>query len=1129
MEYSEDIKHYFSEIAKKVKYAYDFAETVRKVGYDPEDKVEILVAENMVQRVESLLSTIVPQIKNSGFIERVEGLEKDFGLQDWRVAFTVALEVAQEKFCKFENKKEAVEVGLRTGLAYLTNGVVASPLEGFTRLELKKTKKGEDYFALYFSGPIRSAGTTAVCVFVALADYVRKKMGYAAYDATDEEANRMVTELMDFHERVTNLQYLPSEEEIRFMVKHSPIQIEGEPTEKYEVSNYKDLERVEGNIIKNGVCLVMAEGLTQKAAKFWGKFSKWYKDFDMKSWSFLDKFVKLQKDIKAKGEKSKDESKKLTPNYTFIKDLVAGRPVFTHPLSKGGFRLRYGRSRVSGFSAQAVHPATMFVVNRFIASGTQLKVERPGKAAICMSCDSIEGPIVKLKDGSVVFIENEDLAKKYFKDIEEILYLGDILINYGDFYNRAHVLAPPGYCVEWWAVETGILKKNLDVDEAIKLCKEEKTPLYPRYVFHWADITKKQFKSLVEWLRKGDIESEKIILPFVYDIKLEVSDENPKRVLEILGVPHKVVSKEHVVIEGEWAKAFLFSVGGTGLFTINVDKYPNVLTILEKLSGVKIHDKSGTFIGARMGRPEKSRMRKLTGSPQVLFPVGKEGGRLRSFQSALEKGFIKAQFPSKFCEKCNSETVYNICEICGSKTKQNNNSEFSYETKEVDIKHLFDCAFKKLGTRNCPPLIKGVRGTSNKDHTPEHLVKGILRAKHGLYVNKDGTIRYDMTEMPLTHFKPKEIRTSVKNLKKLGYNEDVYGNELKSEDQILELKPQDIVLPSCPDTLDEKADDVLFRISQFIDELLIKLYGLNPFYKLKNGEGLVGQLVIAMSPHTCAGIIGRIIGFSDLQGLLAHPYFHSFMRRDCDGDEAGIMLLMDALLNFSRKYLPAHRGANQDEPLVLTSRLIPAEVDDMVYDMDIVDRYPLEFYEAALDFKMPFDIKIKRVADVLNTEKQYSGMMFTHDTMNINNSVKCSSYKSIPTMKEKVTSQMDIAEKLRAVDEVDVARLVIERHFMRDIKGNLRKFSMQQFRCVECNEKYRRPPLVGKCLKCGGKLIFTIAEGSVIKYLEPSMELAEKYELPSYLRQTLELTKRRIESVFGKDKEKQEGFVKWFR
>jgi DNA polymerase II large subunit len=131
-------------------------------------------------------------------------------------------------------------------------------------------------------------------------------------------------------------------------------------------------------------------------------------------------------------------------------------------------------------------------------------------------------------------------------------------------------------------------------------------------------------------------------------------------------------------------------------------------------------------------------------------------------------------------------------------------------------------------------------------------------------------------------------------------------------------------------------------------------------------------------------------------------------------------------------------------------------------------------------------------------------------------------------MEEKMEGQMKLAEIIRAVNESGVAKLVIEKHFLKDIKGNLRKFSMQQFRCVKCNEKFRRPPLIGKCPKCNGRIIFTISEGSIIKYLGHSIRLAEYYNLPPYLQHSLELTKRRIESVFGKDKEKQEGLTKWF-
>ena len=157
--------------------------------------------------------------------------------------------------------------------------------------------------------------------------------------------------------------------------------------------------------------------------------------------------MEIQKKVKAKDEGSDG---KIPPVYTFIEDLVAGRPVLAYPLAPGGFRLRYGRSRISGYSSTSIHPATMHVLKKYIASGTQLKIERPGKATAVTVCDTIEGPIVKLNDDRVLSLDSEAVARKFSEDIKEILFLGDILISYGDFYNRAHSLVPPGYCEEWW-------------------------------------------------------------------------------------------------------------------------------------------------------------------------------------------------------------------------------------------------------------------------------------------------------------------------------------------------------------------------------------------------------------------------------------------------------------------------------------------------------------------------------------------------------------------------------------------------------------------------------------------------------------------------------------------------------
>ncbi len=1164
METSKDMQGYFENLDEEVKKAYSIANKARLKGYDPDKRVEIILAKNMAERVEGLISVVAPQIVKRGIPERIIELEKQYGSQDWRVAFIVALEVAQKKFCDFEDEREAMEVGLRIGLAYLTNGVVASPLEGFTRLVLKKRRDGNPYFSLYFSGPIRSAGTTANCAFVALADYVRQKMGYKEYDPSEQEIKRMVTEVTDFHERITNLQYFPSEEEVDFMIRNLPVQIDGDPSEKIEVSNYKNLDRIESDRIRNGVALVIGEGLTQKSAKFYGKFERWKKDFGIESMDFLEDFVKLQKSIKAKEKKKEESGDRIKPDYTYIKDIVAGRPVLTHPLCKGGFRLRYGRGRTSGLSSTSIHPATMVVLENYIANCTQLKVERPGKSTVLSVNDSLEGPIVKLNNENVLFLESEEQAKKYVKDVKEILFLGDILVSYGDFLNRAHVLVPPGYCEEWWirelekkaneslvSEEVGLdlplskklfqypLTTKISFDHAYNISKQFRVPLHPRFTFHWKDINHKEFLVLVDWLNKAIIKRDesKIILPLSY--KLEDANINPKRVLELLGVPHIVVSRENVLIDKDWAKALMASLGffNEGLdvkeIVKSVSERKDVLEIVNSLSEIILRDKSGISIGARMGRPEKAKIRKLTGSPHVLFPVGEEGGRLRCFQSAMDLGKVNADFPDRYCNDCKIDTIYPVCENCGKETSlresKTNFGDLTYKKKDIDIRYYLEKAKNHLGIKQIPDLVKGVRGTSNEEHIPENLAKGLLRATRELFVNKDGTIRYDMTEMAVTHFKPAEIGTSVKKLRELGYVKDIYGEELVHEGQVLEIKPQDVILPACRDSDQEGADVVLFRVSKFIDDILERFYKMEKFYNLKNKEDIVGHLVIALAPHISAGIVGRIIGFSRTQGCYAHPYWHCAQRRDCDGDENCVFLLMDGLLNFSRKYLPSHRGGVQDSPLILTSNLISTEVDDMIFDMDCVWRYPLDFYEACQQYKMPWEVDMEKVGDRLGTEKQYEKFGFTHDVSNMNHGVRCSAYKFLPTMQEKVLGQMDLAERIRAVNESDVAKLVIERHFIRDIRGNLRKFSMQQFRCVKCNDKYRRPPLLGKCLRCGGKLIFTISEGSIAKYLRPSIEISDKYELPDYTKQVLDLVKMHIESVFGKEDDRQQSLGNWFK
>src|SRR3989338_11487904 len=100
------MNEYHKTIMDHVNLAYDTATRARYRGLDPVDSVEIPLAKNMAERVEGLITAVAPQIKNAGIVERIYELEKTYSKLDWRVAFIIAREVAEEKFCKFKDKIE---------------------------------------------------------------------------------------------------------------------------------------------------------------------------------------------------------------------------------------------------------------------------------------------------------------------------------------------------------------------------------------------------------------------------------------------------------------------------------------------------------------------------------------------------------------------------------------------------------------------------------------------------------------------------------------------------------------------------------------------------------------------------------------------------------------------------------------------------------------------------------------------------------------------------------------------------------------------------------------------------------------------------------------------------------------
>ncbi len=152
-------------------------------------------------------------------------------------------------------------------------------------------------------------------------------------------------------------------------------------------------------------------------------------------------------------------------------------------------------------------------MNHTIVVGTQIKIDIPGKGATVAFVDSIDTPIVRLKNGNVVKIRNVKHGIEIKNEIEKILHLGDILISFGDFLENNAQLVPSGYVEEFWIEE---LKQKIEkyepddqylkqfliriptIDEALKISLDFQIPLHPHYLYFWDKISSEELVQLLE-------------------------------------------------------------------------------------------------------------------------------------------------------------------------------------------------------------------------------------------------------------------------------------------------------------------------------------------------------------------------------------------------------------------------------------------------------------------------------------------------------------------------------------------------------------------------------------------------------------------------------------------------------
>jgi DNA polymerase II large subunit len=1123
---------YFDILKKEFQKANKIAEIARSKGFDSRDYIEIKPAPDLASRVEGIIGL-------AGLSDIIKA--NSSGKTREELAFEMVKQICTSD--RFGSPEQRLLLSARVGLAILTEGIVVAPTEGIQGVALHKNADGSDYAAILYAGPIRGAGGTSAALSVALVDYGRRLLNIGAYKPQQSEIERYIEEIQIYN-TVAKLQYNPPEEDLRTILENCPVCVDGLPTEDVELGVHRNIKRLDSsgkeeyisNRVRGGVALVLCEGIAQKAKSV----LKHTKNAGL-DWSWLNSIIRIDKLKTSDASAGKDQH--------FLQELVAGRPILAYPNHSGSFRMRYGRSRYTGIAAKGFNPASMILLGEFIACGTQLKIDKPGKGCVAAPVDTIEGPFVKLESGEALRVNTAEQAYAVKDKVKKIISVGDILITYGDFKKSNTPLQPTSYVEEYWeaqAAKAGLPNaKAKSFKEAYEISMKYGIPMHPLFIYEYSDISSQELATLVESVRKAKINPSTSNIFSIDSIEIEKVD-GLADILERLCVPH-FEKASTITISGDYAQSLIAELGflnsGTLDFSkvIDIDVQKSALEIVNYNSTFKVMRRS-TRIGARIGRPEKAKERMMKPAPNSLFPISEFGGKERSLFKAYM--FEKSKFDNRgidieiaryrcekgreliagpYCRKhncrahvericvaCGRASDNEVCPYCGSKTS-------SFEARHIDLLKLIDEALANLKVSGVPKNLKGVKGMINRDRVVEPLEKGILRALYNVHTFKDGTCRFDATDMPITHFYPREAGVSIEKLAELGYTEDYMHNKLESPDQLVELKHQDVII-------NRRGAEFLLKVSQFVDSLLEKFYGLEPFYKAKTIDDMIGHLVITLSPHTSAGILNRVIGFTDANVGFGHPYTISARRRNCDGDEDTMMLLMDALLNFSRDYLPTTIGGTMDAPLILTINVDPSEVDDEVHEMEVTSSYGIDFYDKTFAYPQPSEVSVETVKNRLGSERAYSEIMFTHMTSAnaIQSAPKRSTYTSLNTMAEKVEAQFKLVDMLCSIDKQDAARKLILSHFIPDLIGNMHSYSKQTFRCISCNAKYRRVPLIGKCTRCGGKLVLTISKGGIEKYLTMAITLAQRYNLEPYIQQRLKLIKDEIDNIFSTAQEESE-------
>jgi len=1052
----------------------DYANKCKLNSQDYDTSISSIYAETILQRVNYFIP--IPSIIND-----LEDLIKRKVPRIQQI-YILINKLSTNQYELNKSNLQLIEIGIRLALAIQVEGVSSSPEEGLKEVKEIINLDGSIGIELIFTGCIRGAGSSSQLICLIVADYLRLKFGYAKYLVEDDEIERYVIEIFKFS-KIHPRQKQPSSDQIKYIVKNCSICISGDPSEIPEVDSFKFLRRITTPRIRGGLCLVITEGIMLK----WRKADKMLTPFKMKQqWRW----------IYGMNQFSSLSTEKIQASY--LESILAGRPLLSLDNSKGSLRLRIGRAINTGLGMAGISPITCRLFG-FLNVGTQLKTSYPGKALGVAIVDSIEGPTVLLRNKTIIKLTSIKQVDDLYSNIVKIVDAGEILIGVGEFIQNNLSIPALDNCDDIFFDECR--QKNLQIpnlnneETIIQFCIKHDLTLLSRFsplIFNEDSALYTAFRQ--EYLTNG-------------------FSKNLYSYLEYYAIEHDTIRVKYPKI----LDLFLNITGPSS------KSYTSPLAYLSETCSLKFRLKGTITIGARMGRVESTSICTLKPKAHWLMHPGSGSNydlsRTSTVQSIIDilgDRSLKLKLKCFRCNVCNLIT-YKL-KHCNQRTKKvaycrgirEYTDDYSLVSKtEIDnATQYFEYPFKKEIASTCQYLHQGLNGAikiQTKDKGCKYIEpfsRGYLRAKYDLSTFKDGTCRFNSSNAVLTHFRCRDIGISIIDIKALGYERDYLGFPITSEQQIITLMPQDIII-------NKTGLQYLYRVTKYLDELCLREYNVKPYYNLQRPTDLLGHLILGLSPHTCIGVTARIIGWTHSNVCFAHPFYHAAKRRNADGDEDVIMLVLDSLLNFSYVFFKRGIGQKMNLPVFITSVIEPREIDQEAHNIDIMNNYPSILY---LQNRTPLfiDNTFTTFKDNLNLIEP---IYFTHDTSTIDMPTADNKYITIEKMTDKIIDQLNVGSMIRGYNLNTIVEKIIQSHFLPDLIGNMRTFLNQNFKCKICKTSYSAPRLSGKC-SCGGTLSLTLYPKSVQKYRDIVLQLAENYTLSEYLNDRLKLLLLELDYTF---------------